>query len=217
MLRSIYHSIFGRSNTNKNKQSGLTKKDKAYLADNGLEAFSQNRGKRTDASIDGIIECSLTRANTFTENTARLKFEQGHINKAPFALFRGVLLTENDVNAMLTAKSTLTFLGSKSWYHSHATCYAPDAKEYAEYKPSEKKSVVFIIPPNSISLAASKGNLPNILYHAFRLENTECHNVPIQKSWEQDGIRYIQLASPSEQNLNQSKRSKFFRLSKPSD
>ncbi|MFM2344088.1 MAG: hypothetical protein RLZZ210_698 [Pseudomonadota bacterium] len=170
----------------------ISKDEKAHLKQNGILSKHEGRGKRTDSSIDGIHECTLTRANTNTENIARLQFSKGEIDRVPFALFRGIRLHYGCVKSMIDNQSTSNYAVSNKSKHTHMTCYAPTSNEFSQrFKEKNVVAVTIIIPPECVSL---KKGWCNTGFHTFLLgEDKELLNIPIEKSWEKDGVYYLQL------------------------
>jgi hypothetical protein len=172
----------------------LTSEDIQYLEYNWLTSFSANRGNKNDASIDEIYPCKLTRANTLTENIARLQFSNGEIERVPFALFRGVKLKLDNLTKMLEANSTLNFVISNRSKDTHTSCLAYYAEDYSkDTAKDDDVNVVFIIPPELVKL---KEGYINRSLHGFIVQNNgELVDAPLAQHWETNNIHYIELAT----------------------
>ncbi len=109
-------------------------------------------------------------------------------------------LPKGSMAKMLNAKSTLNFVAS---IHNltHCACYADVAQSYSEPEPWNKgkqEAIIFIFPPNSVSL--KQGDI-NIGLNAFLLEESELINIPIARSWFKNEIYYIELKPLTANNI----------------
>ncbi|MFM2343891.1 MAG: hypothetical protein RLZZ210_499 [Pseudomonadota bacterium] len=143
----------------------------------------QHQGIATDN-----INSKLKRANTITEGGYRYHVEHTKDDEvsllAPFALFRGVSLTSEDIQKMIKEKSTLDFMGC-SHGDTYFSCTNKVANGYTIDYSGKKESVEFVVPQDYLPVKTYRAQTD---LHAFKIAQEEkslLDNRPISRVWKQ--------------------------------